>query len=153
MKNLIVICGILIVIMTLANCSSNNDSNSAENALVGTWKPIKEVDVCSTGSQVSSQYSTCQQQSRYTFNENGTFSIIDYQMENIDCIIAYQATGTWLLSNGNLTIIAAGVTETPTFFELTNNMLQIGYYDADPNDPCDGGNLPSHYYTEFSRVQ
>ena len=31
--------------------------------------------------------------------------------------------------------------------------MRIGYYDNDPRNPsCDGGNLTSHYYTEFIRV-
>ena len=151
MRKLNLLCGLLIGLLILSSCSNNDDSNS--NSIIGVWKPVKEVDVCSTGSEQSSDYSACHQQSRYTFNADGSLTIVDYQLENGDCIITYNENGVWQLNNDNLTLTIGGETNNPTFFELTNNTLRVGYYDSDPNDPCDGGNLPSHYYTEFNRVE
>ena len=145
--------GILLALMVFSSCSSNDDSNSSSNSIVGIWKPVKEVEVCSTGSEQVYDYSSCEQNGRTTFSENGTFNITEFDLNNGNCEEYYNSSGTWELNGDNLTVVLDGETIIPTFFELTNNRLRIGYYDADPNDPCDGGNLPSHYYTEFSRVQ
>ena len=74
-------------------------------------------------------------------------------LENGNCEQYYNSTGTWTLTGDNLSVTLDGETINPTFFELTNNTLRVGYYDNDENDPCDGGNLPSHYYTEYTRVE
>tara|TARA_R110001606_G_scaffold397909_2_gene575660 strand:- start:44 stop:505 length:462 start_codon:yes stop_codon:yes gene_type:complete len=153
MKKMKLFCGILIGLMIFSSCSNDDDSNSDSNSIVGTWKAIKEVDVCSTGNEDVYDFDSCEQTGRTIFSENGTLSITEYDLENGNCEQYYSAIGTWSLSGNNLTVTTEGETNNPTFFELSNNVLRIGYYDADPNDPCDGGNLPSHYYTEFVRVE
>jgi hypothetical protein len=144
---------LIVLILLLASCSNSDDPNSAPTSIIGIWKPVKGVEVCSTGSKEIFQYSTCHQQSRYTFKEDGTLIIIDYNLVFGICDITYNETGIWILTGENFTITIDGETSNPTFFELTNNILRIGYYDAEPNEPCENGNLPSHYYTEFIRVE
>lgn len=153
MKNLNLFIGIFISILFLTSCSKDKDSDN--DSLVGTWKPIREVDVCSTGSEDIYEYSVCQQKSRYVFKNDGTLTINEYDDENSsgNCIEDYSLIGTWILNENKLTLTIAGETDTPTFFKLTSNNLKVGYYDSDANDPCDGGNLPSHYYTELVRVK
>ncbi len=157
----ILLFSLLIGFLTLISCSKNdNNSESIVNLIIGTWKPIKEVDVCSTGSEQVYEYDNCEQQSRYVFaahdnpdlETDGTITITEKNLVNGDCQTTYSVTGTWTLEGDNLTLTIGGEVTTPSFFELTSNTLRIGNYDADPNDPCDGGNLPSHYYTEFIRV-
>jgi len=145
---------ILIMILTLLinfSCSSNDDSSNSNN-LIGTWKPIKEVDVCSTGSEQVSEYSECRQTGMLTFSSNESMTVTVYEVDLGICEQVYNASGIWTLNENNLTITIDSETDTPTFFELTNNTLRIGYYDSDPIDTCDGGNLPSHYYTEYIRI-
>ena len=151
MKKLNLFIGLLIGFMILS-CSSDDD-NSNSNNLIGTWKPIKEVDICSTGSEQVSEYSECRQTGRLTFSSNESMTVTVYEVDLGVCEQIYNANGTWTLNGDDLTITIAGETDSPTFFELTNNTLRIGYYDSDPNDPCDGENLPSHYFTEYTRVQ
>ncbi|AOW20729.1 lipocalin-like domain-containing protein [Urechidicola croceus] len=153
MKKMKLFCGILIGLMIFSSCSSDDDSNSDSTSIVGIWKPIKEVDVCSTGSEETYDFSICEQKSRVTFSSNETLNITDFDDNTGDCLEDYNENGTWSLTGDNLSVTLNGETNNPTFFELTNNTLRIGYYDNDENDPCDGGNLPSHYYTEYTRVE
>ena len=153
MKKMKLFCGILISLVIFSSCSSDDDSNSNLNPIVGTWKGIKEVDVCSTGSEDISNFDSCQQTGRLTFSENGTLNFTQYELINGNCELAVTDTGTWVIDNSNLTIGIAGNTIEITFFELSSNTLKIGRYFSDPDDPCDGGNLLSHNYTEFVRVE
>ncbi|MGZ0017673.1 lipocalin family protein [Yeosuana sp. AK3] len=140
---------VLLVFLIVA-CSSGNDDNST--SVIGTWKPISEVDVCSTGRIETYAFDTCEQNGRLNFLNNGTLSISFYEDFN-GCNKYLEQTGTWDLVGDNLTLSISGESNNPTFIKIIENKLQIGYYDSDPNDPCDGGNLPSHYYTEFVRVE
>ena len=153
MKKMKLFCGILISLVIFSSCSSDDDSNSNLNPIVGTWKGIKEVDVCSTGSEDISNFDSCRQTGRLTFSENGTLNFTQYELINGNCELAVTDTGTWIIDNSNLTIGIAGNTNEVTFFEFSSNTLKLGRYFSDPNDPCDGGNLPSHNYTEFVRVE
>jgi hypothetical protein len=149
MKKMKLFCGILISLVIFSSCSSDDDLNS----IVGTWKGIKEVDVCSTGSEDIFDFDSCEQTGRLTFSKNGTLNVTQYELINGSCELSDTLTGTWVIDNGNLTIGIAGNTNEVTFFELSSNTLKLGRYSSDPNDPCDGGNLPSHNYTEFVRVE
>ncbi len=153
MKKMKLFFGILISLVIFSSCSSDDDSNSNLNPIVGTWKGIKEVDVCSTGSEDISNFDSCRQTGRLTFSENGTLNFTQYELINGNCELADTDTGTWVIDNSNLTIGIAGNTIEITFFELSSNTLKIGRYFSDPDDPCDGGNLLSHNYTEFVRVE
>lgn len=153
MKKMKLFCGILIGLMIFSSCSSDDDNNSDSTSIVGIWKPIKEVDVCSTGNEETYDFSTCEQMTRITFSSNGAFIDTEFDNDSGDCLEYFNETGTWTLNGNNLSITLDGETNNPTFFELTNNTLRIGYYDNDADDPCDGGNLPSHYYTEYTRVE
>jgi hypothetical protein len=153
MKKMKLFCGILIGLLIFSSCSNNDDSNSNSTSIVGTWKPIKEVDVCSTGSEEAYDFDSCEQTSRLIFNDNGSFSENSYYLSGNDCVLDYEDNGTWTIANGNLSVNYGSSNEQVTFFELSGNTLRLGQYDNDPNDPCDGGNLPSHYYTEFIRVE
>ncbi|MBL87252.1 MAG: hypothetical protein CMO82_13080 [Winogradskyella sp.] len=153
MKKMKLFLGILIGLLIISSCSSDDDSNSDTGSIIGTWKPIKEVDVCSTGFEDVYDFDSCEQTGRIIFSEDGTLNITEYDLENGNCEQYYNSTGTWTLTGDNLSVTLDGETINPTFFELTNNTLRVGYYDNDENDPCDGGNLPSHYYTEYTRVE
>ena len=73
MKNLKVLIGILITLLVFSTCSKDDNDKELEpsvNLLIGTWKPLKEVDVCSTGSESISEYSLCEQKSRLIFTSH-----------------------------------------------------------------------------------
>ena len=153
MKTMKLFCGILISLVIFSSCSSDDDSNSNLNPIVGTWKGIKEVDVCSTGSEDIFDFDSCEQTGRLAFSKNGTLNFTRYELINGNCELSVTNSGTWVIDNGNLIIGISGDTNEVTFFELSSNTLKLGRYSSDPNDPCDGGNLPSHNYTEFVRVE
>ena len=153
MKKLNIIFGLIITTLIFTACS-NDDSpaDGTSSKIVGIWKSIKEVNVCSTGSETVYNYSTCEQTGRITFTSDGNINMTEFDDGNGTCVQIYNSNGTWSLNGDNLTVNIDGETINPTFFELTTNILRIGYHDADPNEPCDGGQLPSHYYIELIRV-
>lgn len=152
MKTMKLFCGLLIGLLVFTSCSSDDDASASEELLIGTWKPVKEVDVCSTGNEEIYILDDCEQTGRITFASSGTLSILEYLLINDICEEDFNAMGTWVLNGDNLTVTIEGDTITPTFLEVYDNFLRIGYHDVDPNNPCDGDNLPSHYYTEYVRV-
>lgn len=145
-----------ILILILVGCSSNNDddSQSKSSLFIGTWKPVKSVDVCSTGSEDIEILSTCEQTGRLSLNSNGTYSET-YFYEYIDNICEEDgvSNGTWKIDNDKLFVIESEFGETEiTFFEIEGNILRVGQYEEDPEFTCDGDNLPSHYYREYIKI-
>ena len=154
MKKLNLLLVILIGLLIFSSCSNDDDSNSSSNSIIGTWKTVKEVEVCSTGNVETYVLHSCAQNGRTTYFENGTLSITGYHLNNGNCEQYLNMIGTWSLNNNNLTETTEFDTFNPTFFELSNDILRIGYYvyDTDPDLTCDGENLLSHYYLEYVRV-
>ncbi|MDA9125987.1 lipocalin family protein [Flavobacteriaceae bacterium] len=152
MKKLNLLIGILIGIMILSSCSSDDDSNSNSVSIVGIWKPIKEVFVCSTGNEETSDFSTCLLMTRLTFNSNNTFNNQEYSEDTVDCLENF-SNGTWTLITNNLTFNLSEVTVIPTFFELTDNIIKIGYYNNDNLLTCDNGSELSYSYVEYVRIE
>ena len=152
MKKLNLVIGILIGIMILSSCSSDDDSNSNSVSIVGIWKPIKEVFVCSTGNEETSDFSTCLLMTRLTFNSNNTFNNQEYSEDTVDCLENF-SNGTWTLITNNLTFNLSEVTVIPTFFELTDNIIKIGYYNNVNLLTCDNGSELSYSYVEYVRIE
>jgi len=63
-------------LMIATGCNDDDDKKAQEFPIVGTWKPVKEVRtvVDNAGAGVSDEidYTTCQQESRWVFNENSS---------------------------------------------------------------------------------
>ena len=140
----------------IVSCSNDEGSVSNTNpnsiAIVGTWKAIKAVDVCSTGSEQVFNLSSCEQMGRTIFSENGTLVLINYTETLFNCEQSSSFNGTWFLDGENLTI-TTDQTYDYSFFEVTDSTLRLGDYDSSQNLTCDGGNPLSHYYTEFEKVE
>ena len=98
MKKMKLFLGILIGLLIISSCSSDDDSNSDTGSIIGTWKPIKEVDVCSTGFEDVYDFDSCEQTGRIIFSEDGTLNITEYDLENGNCEQYYNSTGTWTLT-------------------------------------------------------
>lgn len=73
MKKLALIFACLSLIATTISCN-NNEETKQEFPIVGTWKPVKEVrttvDLNGVGVSDEITYTTCQQESRWVFNED-----------------------------------------------------------------------------------
>ena len=147
------LCRILIGLMIFPSCSSNDDSNSNITSIIGIWKPVKEVDVCSTGNKETISFTTCAQMTRVTFYLDGDYNETQFRNIDGDCTEFRNEDGTWSLTGDNLSTTLDGEIYNPTFFELENDTFRVGYYNNNVDNSCDGGNLLSHHYTEFSRVE
>lgn len=140
---------LFVLLLTLTSCPKDDDGDVLNgNTLIGTWKPIKDVDVCSENDMDVFNFSPCMQEGRFIFQEDGSFSSTEYE-EVFDCQIVNTTSGTWELNSDSLTLITEEETLTLTFFELLNNTLRLGVYETDPNSPC---NEDGYYYLEYVRV-
>ncbi|HUH47943.1 MAG TPA: lipocalin family protein [Arenibacter sp.] len=141
--------GLLALFIIFSSCSKDDDSNS--NSIVGIWKPIKEIDVCSNGSEEKIDYDSCEQTGRFVFEKSGSFSKIDnYLNNNGDCELDESYNGTWTLSDGDLSLNFGGLSLPAAYFELSGNTLRIGQYDDSWS--CQDGSSVSYYYTEYIKV-
>lgn len=139
--------------MILPSCSSNDDSNNDnlinDALLIGTWKPLLLVQVCTSGSENVNEHPECVQMGRYKFFENGTYNFSDYSFNCEELNI----NGEWSIFEETLILTKEQQIDTITFFEVTNDKFRSGHYSDDPNDTCDGVNPLSHWYSELIRVE
>ena len=145
---------LVLLIITICACSSNddNDNTSNNNPIVGTWKPLKFVDVCSSGSKDVYDYSACEQQGRLVISSNGTFAESSFFDYGTGCEEDDNYSGTWKSNGNGLTVNIEGEIVEVTFLEVTTNILKLGAYEDLDFQCIDNSNL-SHYYTEYVRVK
>jgi hypothetical protein len=142
---------ILIGIITFNACSSDKN-NSENNPIIGTWKPIKKVEICSTGSIETYDYHECEKTGRTKFFSNGTVNITEYDLNNGNCEQFDNANGSWRENNGILTLTFDGFSYSPNFYELNNDTLKIGLLPSYSPIYCESGQL-SNYYIELIKVE
>ena len=141
-------CGLYLIVFS--SYDSDEDSDADSLLIIGTWKPLKEVDVCSTGSEVIREYSICEQKSRLTFYANGDY-YTEYSVENGNCLDSLNERGTWALDGDTLKITPTDEeTQNPTIFKLSNTILRVGFYEE---GACYVGNTSSLNYHEFTKIE
>lgn len=136
----------LIGLFILSSCSSDDsNSNSNQDQIIGVWKPIKALEVTPSGTYTYN-YSSCEQQSRYTFSTNGNFDFFDYNDNSGTCSVDDVGfiSGTWERIN-DTQIKISNIYQSETEIDIpdsvtfpNNNLMRVTY----------GG-----YYVEFSRVE
>ncbi|WP_027137150.1 lipocalin-like domain-containing protein [Gaetbulibacter saemankumensis] len=149
MKNSIKIVLVLILVI-IAGCSSNDDEPKPEsNLLIGVWKPIKFVYVCTDLND--EEFSTaCEQTGRLTMRSNGTWTETYFYEYNNVCEDDGESSGTWKIVNGKLIVSENGSDDIEiTLFEISETTLKIGQYDE---EFCEGNDAGAHYYGEYIRV-
>jgi hypothetical protein len=142
---------ILIGIITFNACSDDNN-NSDTNPIIGTWKPIKKVEICSTGSVETYEYSECEKTGRTKFYPNGIINITEYHMNNGTCEQFDNTDGSWSVNNEILTLTFDGFSYSPNFLELNSGTLKIGLLPSYSPIYCESGQL-SNYYIELIKVE
>lgn len=148
-----------ILLGTLCFCalscsSSDDDSTSITNLFIGTWQPVVDVEVCSTGNEEFYPYSSCEQNGRLIVSSNGSFSESTfYAVSNSQCMEEFSYSGSWQLNNGELQVTIDDEIIDVNFYEVTATRLLLGQYvEENPGYTCDGENDPSHFYTEYERI-
>ena len=147
--------GLLIVLLFMGTACSNNDDGETKTLseqFTGTWKPVKNVIVCSTGTSDIENLTVCEQTGRLTVKQDGTWTET-YFYEYIDnmCEDDGVSNGTWKIVNDKLFVTENGSGEIEiTVFEIIENILQVGQYDTE--FLCDGDKPSSHYYREYIKV-
>jgi major membrane immunogen (membrane-anchored lipoprotein) len=77
---------LLIATLFLTACSSDDDGGSS-NLLIGTWRFTETVNYYATGTIITRTPYECRDNSKSTFNEDGTYSqTIFYEDTNNNCI-------------------------------------------------------------------
>jgi len=144
---------LVMVTLFLTTCSkSGSGVSTPEVSIIGTWKPIKEVDVCSDKSKTESVYDACQLQSRYIFTKEGTINITEYHNTQSGCVITNQSNGTFKINNNTLVTSIDNEVNVNDFLELNGDVLKVGRYENETNNTCSINLLVTHYYTELVRV-
>lgn len=153
MKKMKLFSGILIGLLIITSCSSDDDNSNPEPpSLVGVWKQINEVEYCSTGSQQTINSSTCEQNGRFQFNSNGTYQATYFELNSSDCNMSDTENGNWEISNGSFTINNSDGSIEFTTILLTETTFSVGKEYIDLGNPCNDGHLIS-YEINFVRVE
>ena len=126
---------------------------STQELLIATWKPVRDVEVCSGGGQEVYNYNSCEQNGRLMFNTGGTLNVsIYFEQQNGDCLEEDVLSGTCNFNYNTLTLTSTAGTDTFNFVEVNNTVLKIGNNVNGPNEPCSNGVGITRYFTEYSKV-
>jgi hypothetical protein len=145
--------------LLISGCSSSDDDDMSQNLdlIVGVWKLVNDVEVCSNGSESVEVLTTCQKQSTVEFTKDGTIHSIDYYTEDCEDIDSPEISiGTYTLDGKTITINWPDELnpEIDIIFELTTDKMKAGNYFIDLNrDSFDCDGIPDYAYYEFVRVE
>ncbi|MCR8668313.1 lipocalin family protein [Aestuariibaculum sp. M13] len=143
----------MLIFLVAAGCSSSDDNDDVKansSLLVGEWKPLKFVYVCSELEEVENS-TACEQTGRLTMRTNGTWTETYYYEYDDVCEYDGESSGTWKIVNDKLIITESGFGEIEiSLFEVTESTLKVGQYDS---ELCDVADDNAHYYGEYIRVK
>ena len=132
MKKLILCLSALAFVLT--SCSSDDDSSSSQDPLIGTWKVFKYFE---NGVEVPLE--PCENEETLVFSANGDLSITDYIDNAGACEIDEAASGTWTnISSGSYSTTIFGDTFTVEItFEGNTFYIEDNDDNGTPTDPSD----------------
>ena len=132
MKKLILCLSALAIVFT--SCSSDDDSSSSQDPLIGTWKVFKYFE---NGVEVPLE--PCENEETLVFSANGDLSFTDYIDNAGTCEIDESATGTWTnLGSGSYSTTLFGFTSTEEItFEGNTFYIEDNDDNGTPTDPSD----------------
>ena len=73
---------IIVFAIILLNCSSENENTNSDNTILGFWKPLKQINECSDGTQEIFNRKICEQNGRTNFLSNGNFNTTQFEEDN-----------------------------------------------------------------------
>ncbi len=104
MKKLILLLSVFALVFI--SCNSDDDNDSSQELLIGTWTYFQSFE-----DGVEILLDDCEKQETQVFNDDGTFTITEYDDFNGPCELEGTFSGTWVNSgNGIYTVIALGET-------------------------------------------
>ncbi len=119
----------LFLLIAAFSISCGGDDDADVNPIIGTWKPISERQLNTDTNIDDNSYDVCQQNTRITYNENGTASAIIYYGNNLNDCTSDIVTGVeWIKLNNELTLTIPGigaVVSNLTFSNNNNNMTEV----------------------------
>lgn len=132
MKKLILCLSALAFVFT--SCSSDDDSSSSQDPLIGTWKVFKYFE---NGVEVPLE--PCENEETLVFSANGDLSITDYIDNAGACEIDVATSGTWTnISSGSYSTTIFGDTFTVEItFEGNTFYIEDNDDNGTPTDPSD----------------
>lgn len=152
MKNRTILAVILGSLILLISFSKEAASIEEKVSIIGNWKAIKEVSVCTTGSKLVNVFNLFEHGSRITFFEDETFNSRTFKTINGDCE-EDTANRQWSLGEDRVTATMGEDRLILELFALTNTSFQIGYYIQDPENTCEEGNKSARFYKERIRIK
>jgi hypothetical protein len=117
-----------------SSCSSDDDSSSSQDPLIGTWKVFKYFE---NGVEVPLE--PCESEETIVFSANGDLSFTDYIDNAGACEIDEATTGTWAnVGSGSYSITIFGFTSTEDItFEGNTFYIEDIDDNGTPADPSD----------------
>ena len=132
MKKLILLLSVFALVFT--SCSSDDDSSSSQDQLIGTWKYYKYFE-----NGVEETLEPCENQDTSVFSANGDFSGSFYIDNAGTCELDETLTGTWNNEgNGSYSITEGGFTDTEQItFESNTFYFEDTWDNGTPADTSD----------------
>lgn len=134
MKKLFVI-SVALILGFLTSCRSDNNSESAQLMLTGSWQPDKIVSVATpiNGAPTTTTVVTnaCQKKGRLVFNANSTGKVTYWDASSGTCIVTLQSDFTYSFNpdTKQFTITINNNTMEGAVTTLTDGNLVIYYVD------------------------
>ena len=116
MKNFIRLTFLVVFVLFISSCDSDDDNGSSKQPLVGTWQ-IYEVNFFESflvnGNEETSDESflteNCDPIPFFSFDADGTLTFISFEIDldeigidDASCVFVEQLSGTWSLINNNI---------------------------------------------------
>ena len=150
---------LLLALALIIGACSTSDSPD-QDQIIGVWKPIRDVEVYKNGTEEIDLPSVCELKNRFTFKEDGTFTITDFpESDDPNCeenVGNLYLSGEWMKISESkyrfeftcMMPDCEKITEIPDEITFPNsNIMIVRFNESDPEEDVD------YYYTELSRVQ
>ena len=128
-----------------------------EELIIGTWQPVKYVEMCPDGRVDVEYVDSCQKKDRFEFGENGILRLMLHSFDEHDVCDSVNIEETWEIINESLFLQPIDDDEEVfefDYLEIEKNVLRFGMYFKGSDEPlvldCFEGGFD---YFELERVK
>lgn len=140
---------LMLIPISFTSCSDDDDEIGSASELVGTWEIVSRTYQQKEGGKVIEEGTENDNDSRVTFNEDGTCKVAEYYNNKWD----WDQSGTWSYKNGKITIRITDEDEswsrTATVKELTSSKLVFEYINKYTKD---GTSYEDYELKEYRKI-